>query len=119
MSGIGIDLLAIDRFAKLKNKSEFLRSVFTAGEMEQSSKCHSLYRIHAALFTTKEAILKALHCGLKQGAFWHDINIDRDMRPSLTGSLLDLAERQLVKKIHVSVACTRNYALGITLAETE
>jgi holo-[acyl-carrier-protein] synthase len=119
MSGIGIDLLAIDRFAKLKNGSEFLGSVFTNRELEQISKCHPFYRIHAALFTIKEAILKALRCGLKRGTFWRDVNIDRDMRPSLKRSLLDLSKRQSIKKIHVSVACTRDYALGITLAETE
>ena len=119
MSGIGIDLLAINRFAKLKNSSEFLSSVFTDRELEQISKCQPFHRIHAALFTIKEAILKALGCGLQQGAFWHDLNIDRDMHLSLTGSLLDLSKRQSINKIHASVACTRDYALGITLAETE
>lgn len=117
--GSGIDILATNRFRTLKNKPQFINSILTQKELAQASKYFRRDTFCAALFTLKEAILKAFGCGLHHGSFWQHIEIDQKLSPIISRPLFDSALEQPTKKVHVSFACTKNYTLSIALTETE
>jgi holo-[acyl-carrier protein] synthase len=119
VKGSGIDILLTDRFESLENKSAFIENILTPNEVARSSRYARRNNFYAALFTLKEAILKAFGCGLRHGSFWQRIEIDSNMSLRISRSMFDLAARQPVKRIHVSVACTKDYTLSIALAEAE
>ena len=119
ITGAGIDILEIERFRTLRNKSRLINDVFTKGEIALSSTYFRRDSIYAALFTLKEAVLKVVRCGLRCGTLWQQIEIDNALRPRISGTLLELAKKKPNDKIHTSVACARNFALSIALKETE
>jgi len=119
IAGAGIDLLAIERFRILRSKSRFLSSVFTKREIARSLVYFNRDSFYAAHFTLKEAVLKVVRCGLGYGTLWRQVEIDHKLRPRISGSLLERAKIQSNEKIHISVACSRNFALSIALKEKE
>jgi len=118
ITGVGIDILAIERFRTLRNKSKFISNVFTEKEIALSSVYSRRDSIYAALFTLKEAVLKVVGCGLRYGTLWQQVEIDHKLRARISGSLIEQTGKQPNEKIHASVACTRNFALSIALKET-
>ncbi len=117
VKGSGIDILLTGRFAALGDKAGFIENVFTPREVSISSGFAQRKNFFPALFSLKEAILKAFGCGLHHGSFWQDIEIANDLSLKISHSMYDRAARPPVKRIHVSVACTKDYALSIALAE--
>jgi holo-[acyl-carrier protein] synthase len=119
VKGSGIDILATGRFRNLKNKVAFINNVLTPKEKKRSLAYFRRDRFYAAMFAVKEAILKSLGCGLGRGSFWHHVELDQEMLPRISRSFIRLAVEQPVEKVHVSVACTKDYVLSVALAETE
>ena len=119
IEGLGIDILANDRLHGIENKTEFTENVFTRKELRFTRFLTYRDRIYAVYFSLKEAVLKALGCGLRFGSFWRDIEIDSRSRVRTTGSIRDLATKKSIKTIHASSAQTRRYALSIVLLESE
>ncbi len=78
--GIGSDIVKIERIEKLIERYEqrFLKRVFTAAEIRYA-EAHARPALHfAARFAAKEALVKALGSGLRQGMNWPDIEIIND-----------------------------------------
>ncbi|MDI6740385.1 MAG: 4'-phosphopantetheinyl transferase superfamily protein [Candidatus Edwardsbacteria bacterium] len=57
--GIGVDVVAIERFGTLKDKESFLAQVLTTKELRSTPKSGT-DRYYASLFAAKESVLKAL-----------------------------------------------------------
>ena len=119
VKGSGIDILATSRFCNLKHKSEFISTFLTPKEKKRARLHFRRDSFYAALFTMKEAILKALGCGLSRGSLWQHVELDTTVLPRISRSLIRLTGEHPVERVHVSVACTKDYALSIALAETE
>ena len=90
--GIGIDVVDIDRFGQVLERSPGLRErLFTPAE--RSLPLASL----AARFAAKEALAKAL--GAPAGLHWHDCEVVKDAegRPvfALQGTVADRAAQQI------------------------
>ncbi|MBI4727040.1 holo-ACP synthase [candidate division TA06 bacterium] len=115
--GIGADIVASDRFKKLKDKEGFLSQVFSPEELSRAPKANR-DRFYASLFAIKESVLKALGCGLSRGALWHDIQISKNNRVSLSGWLLEMLPDGDLCSVHVSASGTREYAIAYVIIET-
>lgn len=114
----GIDLVDLERFQQaLQRQGErFLQRIFTPREL-------ALFRHHpeslAARFAAKEAVAKALGCGI--GAIrWHDIEVLRDERnaPVLT---LHAAAQQQAQELglgtwSISLSHTHQQAIALAVA---
>lgn len=78
--GIGNDIIEIERIQKSINKygSKFLDKIFTNQEKEYCLKYNEAARHFSGRFAAKEAIVKALGCGFRNGVTWLDIEIVND-----------------------------------------
>jgi phosphopantetheine--protein transferase-like protein len=115
IKGIGIDLVDVQRFQKIKHKQEFLKQVFTTTEIKRQKSRPKHDFLSSCLFALKEAILKALRIGLHTGSYWHNINIMKTEKLSviLSGYLGGLLDRSM--RVSGAYSCSKRYAVGIIL----
>ena len=75
--GIGIDLLKVNRIKKVLDKygDTFLNKVFTDSEISNSNRFFLRENKFAKCFSTKEAFVKALGVGFKEGISYKDISL--------------------------------------------
>jgi len=75
--GIGSDIVKISRIEKLAERygTRFLERIFTENEIGYASAKARPALHFAARFAAKEAFVKALGSGLRQGINWSDIEI--------------------------------------------
>ena len=77
--GLGSDLLDVARVEqKLREDSGLTQSLFTPLEIRYCEGKHHPARHYAARFAAKEALLKALGTGWRDGLSWREIEIRND-----------------------------------------
>ena len=118
ITGIGTDIVGIDRFRNLNQRTDFLGQVFTLNEMQNAIGRPDQDTFFAILFAIKEAFLKALGCGLEEGSLWREIQIAPDWKPELSGHLGRLARERLVSNIHIAHSHSDNSAVAFVVLET-
>lgn len=114
----GIDLVEIRRMASQRPEihARFLQRVFTPLELEQAGGSTASL---AGRFAAKEAVAKALGCGI--GAVgWQAIEIQRGEHGEpllvLSGKALQAAEDLGLSTWSVSISHTRTYAVAVAVA---
>ena len=118
----GIDLVECKRIKQMLDRHEqrFLDRVYTAIE-QQYCRSHKL-RVErlAGRFAVKEAVLKVLGTGWRDGIAWTDIETRNDPagKPlvSLTGRAKALADKMGIDQISVSVTHTSELAMASVIA---
>lgn len=106
--GLGTDLVRVDRVAAAESRwgSRFLDRIYTAGEQAAAGSGPHRHRRLAARLAAKEALVKALGTGLRNGR-WTDAEVvsDRLGKPhiQLSGGLGERARAMGVTGIHVSL----------------
>jgi holo-[acyl-carrier protein] synthase len=123
IQGIGIDLVENERIEKIIAKwgEKFLRRVYSAEEISYCSR-HVQASIHyGARFAAKEAFLKAMGIGLGMGVKLREIEVVNNDQGKPDLLLWDRANEQIIKreirKIHLSLTHTKNYATAIVILE--
>ncbi len=115
--GIGADLTEVEKVLKAGEKETFLRRIYTDSEREIFNKRK---RSMAGNFAVKEAVVKMLGCGFR-GINPYDIEVLRDElgKPyvNLYNNALIKSEELGIKKIHVSITDTREYAQAFVVGE--
>ncbi|PLY01089.1 MAG: holo-[acyl-carrier-protein] synthase [Desulfuromonas sp.] len=124
LAGIGTDLARISRFEKfLDRKMAVIERIFTAGEIEYAlAKKYPAPHL-AARFAAKEAFLKALGLGLRDGISWHDMTVELNPlgKPSLrlSGRAREIFDGQDCSGLHLSYSHEGDYAVATVVLETE
>lgn len=119
--GVGCDIIEIERIARAIKSESFIRRVFTA---EETAYCQRRGRqaaaSFAARFAAKEAVLKALGTGLREGSL-QEIAVDNDGlgKPlvQLSGHFAMLAKQLGVKNIQISLSHSREFAVAYVIME--
>ena len=119
--GIGCDIIEIERIARAIKSESFIRRVFTA---EEAAYCQrrgqQAAASFAAHFAAKEAVLKALGTGLREGSL-QEIAVDNDGlgKPlvQLSGHFAMLAKQLGVKNIQISLSHSRELATAYVIME--
>lgn len=114
----GIDMVDCSRLQASveKHGQKFLDRVFTPVELEYclGKKNHSQHL--AGRFAAKEAVLKVLGTGWRNGIAWTDIEIRNEAsgQPyvSLTGKCCEVAEELGLAKIHISISHIATHAIA-------
>lgn len=122
--GIGTDIAAIERFQRFidEENASLLNRLFTAPER---AVCYARKKgtaaCYAARFAAKEAFLKALGTGLRDGISWHDVEVASDAlgKPVLvlTGKAEELFREKGLATAHLSVSHDSGHAVAMVVLE--
>ncbi|SFX62604.1 holo-ACP synthase [Marinospirillum alkaliphilum] len=121
--GIGTDLARIERFeALLQRRGDAIaRRLLTPTEQQAMQQAASPAAYLAKRFAAKEALLKALGTGLRDGLSWQQLEVSNDAlgKPllQLSGKAAELAAAMGVQQIHLSISDERDMALAFVVLE--
>ena len=124
ISGTGIDIIEVHRIQTVMERDlGFREKIFTEGEIAYCEKMKNKYQNYAARFSAKEAFLKAIGTGWRFGIRFADIDVYHDEfgKPliRLTGKAEELALRDGISKIHVSLSHLKEMATAVVIVEKE
>jgi holo-[acyl-carrier protein] synthase len=124
--GIGVDLVKVDRLARVVERygERFLKRVFTDREIAycQTRAKQGIYQF-AQRFAAKEAFSKALGVGLRQGGIrWRDVEVLPDPRGKpeihVAGRAARLCKEMDIRGMHLSLTDEDNLAVAMVVLET-
>jgi holo-[acyl-carrier protein] synthase len=117
ITGIGVDLIEVDRVIRACRKAGFLKRCYTEAEIKM---IESDFRKAADNFAVKEAVAKMFGTGFR-GFTPMEIEILRNEvgKPyvRLYGRAAEIAKKQGITKIHVSITNTKDYANAYVIGE--
>ena len=113
--GIGTDLLEVLRMKKtLSEQTAFKENIFTENEIAYCEKLKYKEQHYAARYAAKEAFIKAIGTGWRNGIKFIEIEIINDDlgKPEifLSGKAKEIANNLEVNKIHVSISHLKDIA---------
>ena len=117
--GIGCDLTETARMAAALRKDGFAERVFTERERKACTGAHAVEH-YAARFAAKEALLKALGTGLRDGSLREMETVNDALgKPVLTvtGRLRERLDALGVGRVHVTLSHTRETAMAVVVLE--
>jgi len=117
IKGIGIDVVERARFTDLRGNEEFIRQVLTPEEERRAGLSKQPENFLGTAFAVKEAIIKALGCGLNPGWFWHNVELTGQAGVRLSGSYETAATALAVKEIHYTHSDTLRYIVAVAVLE--
>jgi holo-[acyl-carrier protein] synthase len=122
--GTGTDIIEIARIQTVMERDiGFREKIFTPGEIAYCETKKHKYENYAARFSAKEAFMKAIGTGWRFGIRFADIDVYHDEygKPliRLSGKAEELALRERISKIHVSLSHVKETATAIVVVETE
>ena len=122
VKGVGLDIIRIERIKGVYSRmpERFLQRIFTEREIASLLEKKNMIPSMAARFAAKEAVSKALGCGI--GAIgWRDIEIFAAPggKPvvSLSGKAAAWAEEHGIEVVHISMSHDGLYAAATAVAE--
>jgi holo-[acyl-carrier protein] synthase len=121
--GIGTDIIEVSRIkAVMERDIGFREKIFTPGEIAYCETKRHKFENYAARFSAKEAFLKAIGTGWRFGIRFADIEVYHDDygKPliRLHGKAEELAKKEEITKIHVSLSHVKEVATAIVVVET-
>jgi holo-[acyl-carrier protein] synthase len=123
IKGIGTDIVEVGRLEResARQGAGFLSGLFTAGEIDYCEGRRRRFESYAARFAAKEAFLKALGTGGRDGISWQEIEVVRDARGRpglvLTGHALEAVRLRGVSTVFVSLSHSRELATAVAVLE--
>jgi holo-[acyl-carrier protein] synthase len=113
--GIGTDIFEIERMKiRLEKQPSFIEGIFTENEINYCNQFKNKAQRFAARYAAKEAFLKALGTGWRNGITFKDIEIINDSlgKPEifLSGEAKQIADKLEVAAIHLSMSHTEKLA---------
>jgi len=120
---LGVDLARVDRFRRLltAEKAAVIDRLFTSGEKAYALAKKDPAPHLAARFAAKEAFLKALGLGLRQGLSWQQLEVTRDElgKPSLqlTGRAAEIYHERGFSRLLLSYSHDGDYAFATVILE--
>jgi holo-[acyl-carrier protein] synthase len=121
--GTGIDITEVPRVAAAIDRfgERFLNRVYTAKEIAYCRSKKNAVERFAARFAAKEAAMKAIGTGLRQGVTWHDVEVGREPggRPTIifSGRAAEFAAKLGSKRVHLSITHSEQTAIASVVLE--
>ena len=118
----GIDLVDFGRIEDLLNKHDarFLDRVFTAREQADAAKVKNRIEKLAGRFAAKEAVMKLIGTGWRDGVAWTDIETVNNPlggpEVCLSGKVKEIADQQGIGPVTLSITHTANFAMASAVA---
>jgi holo-[acyl-carrier protein] synthase len=122
--GIGVDITAISRFQSFldKNNSALMNRLFSENELNTCGTRKDAASCLAARFAAKEAFMKALGTGLRDGLSWQDIEVRNDElgKPELllSGRAQELFTARQLQSALLSLSHDGGQAIAMVVLES-
>jgi holo-[acyl-carrier protein] synthase len=112
---VGVDLIEIERVRRALERPRFRERCFTQAEREYCDSRPNPAQSYAARFAGKEAVGKALGCGVR--FTWREVEIVGRPKPGvrLSGRTAAFAERTSAGSIDLSMTHSRELAAAIAV----
>ncbi|MFH1029335.1 MAG: holo-[acyl-carrier-protein] synthase [Pseudomonadota bacterium] len=123
IAGIGTDIVVFERFQRFidEGNSALLQRLFTERERAVCEAKKGSAACYAARFAAKEAFLKALGLGLRDGLSWQDMEVVNDDlgKPELllSGKALELFSAKRMSTVFLSLSHDGGYAVAMVVLE--
>lgn len=120
--GIGVDITECLRIAKMieRHADLFINRVYTPNEIAYCQKRKQATQHFAGRWAAKEAVLKALGTGWRQGISWRDVEVCNEAggRPTIVlhGGAKQAAEELGADQVLISISHCRTHATAYALA---
>lgn len=103
-----------------KHPQRFLDRVFTPTEQADAEKQKNRIEKLAGRFAAKEAVMKLIGTGWRDGIAWTDIEVVNNPlgQPivNISGKVKELADQKDIEQITLSITHTANFALASAVA---
>lgn len=122
--GIGVDIVATERFQRFidADNSAIMERLFTPDERSFCRNRKDTASCLAARFAAKEAFLKALGTGLRDGISWLELEVSNDAlgKPELilSGRAAERFQRNGLNRIHLSLSHDGGNAVAMVVLES-
>ncbi len=118
MPGIGVDVVDVDRMQFALERTPRIRQrLFTEDEIAYCEKFRFAERHYAGRWAAKEAVTKALGCGLIQ---WNGVEVMRKPRQAPTvrifGKIEEFARMVGVREEEISISITHSELSAVAVA---
>ena len=120
--GIGVDIIENSRINRLVSNKKFINRVFSKSEIIKSKRIKKKSLYFAKRFSAKEAFVKSLGSGLRNGINFNDISIVNDKlgKPSFS---VNKKINMLIKKKHktnsfnffLSISDEKKYSIAFVI----
>lgn len=123
IKGIGIDIIEISRIDDSIQRfgDTFVNRIYTANEQQECAVRSDKRFYYAGRWAAKEAISKALGCGIGKDCGWLDIEILNSTTGSPSAILSAAAAQRLNaisgRNIHISISHERTNAVAVAVIE--
>lgn len=121
--GTGIDIVEVARVAEAIERfgDRFLRRIYTPSEIQYCRSKRNAAERFAARFAAKEAALKAIGTGWKNGIAWTEVEVRREPggRPTIrfSGKAAGFAAQLGMKRASLSLSHTAQLAIAKVILE--
>ena len=121
--GLGVDIVQNERIKEIIDKwgDKFLAKIFSKTELDFINKHEQKLQRYASNYAVKEAFVKALGTGFRNGINFHNIQVRRDElgKPfiELMGSTKSFADKKGVSKIHTTISHEKDYSVAVVIFE--
>ncbi len=118
----GIDLVDFARIESMirDHGRRFLDRVFTAREQSEAERVKNRVEKLAGRFAAKEAVMKLVGTGWRNGVAWTDIEVINgpmgEPRLEISGEIKRVADRLGIGPIALSITHTANFAIASAVA---
>ena len=121
--GIGTDIIECLRIAQMieRHGELFISRVYTEHEIGYCATKKAATQHYSGRWAAKEAVLKALGTGWRQGISWRDVEVRN--KPgggpyiALSGGAREIFDQRGMRMMHISISHCRNYATACAIAE--
>lgn len=122
--GIGTDIVATERFQRFidSGNSAIMERLFTPAERSRCGNRKDTASCLAARFAAKEAFLKALGTGLRDGISWQDMEVSNTLlgKPEmvLSGKAAEHFQGKGLNSAHLSLSHDGGSAIAMVVLES-
>jgi holo-[acyl-carrier protein] synthase len=123
--GIGTDIVAVERFRRFleTGNSGVIERLFTPSERSLCGSRKDAASCLAARFAAKEAFLKALGTGLRDGISWQDMEVSNNSlgKPelALSGKAAEQFQARGLARVHLSLSHDGGSAIAMVVLESK
>jgi holo-[acyl-carrier protein] synthase len=122
ITGLGIDMIEVDRITeKISKENGFREMVFSINEIAYCESKTNKFEHYAARFAAKEAFFKALGTGWMDGTAFNEIEVVHTAKgkPEIvfTGQTLKIVNSMEFENISISLSHLKSVASAIVIIE--